>query len=174
LGGTPSPDTQPPSQKPKMRQQLSRPRVRRLPGVLFYGIPCLNLAVRKKCCICDVSATMYNFAMARNSTSEPDLFSAGKFTAASTGPSAAVHGWPSRRTALPKDLPKAIRYLEDQELDWLLRAQSTKRNGVSDPCPWPRHVRQTGLPLRQSQFLSRLNHPIGQLISDKCDLLRRP
>ena len=75
------------------------------------------------------------FAIARDSTSEPDLFSAGKFAAASTGPSAAVHGWPSRRTALPKDLPKAIRYLEDQELDWLLRAaiHEAKRRGRPMP-----------------------------------------
>jgi hypothetical protein len=51
----------------------------------------------------------------------PDLFSARGFAAPSTSPSEAEPGRPSRRTALPKNLPKAIQFLEDRELDWLLR-----------------------------------------------------
>src|SRR6476469_9831377 len=51
----------------------------------------------------------------------PDLFSTGRLDSPSNNPPEALPGRPSRRMALPKDLPKAIRYLEDQELDWLLR-----------------------------------------------------
>jgi hypothetical protein len=62
----------------------------------------------------------------------PDLFSTGRVDGSPpNNPPEALPREPSRRTALPKDLPKAIRYLEDQELDWLLRAatEETKRRG---------------------------------------------
>jgi hypothetical protein len=62
----------------------------------------------------------------------PDLFSTGKFDGSpSNNPPEALPGRPSRRAALPKDSPKAIRYLEDQELDWLLRTaiHEAKRRG---------------------------------------------
>jgi hypothetical protein len=74
--------------------------------------------------------------MGRNTNRDqtPDLFS----TAA--GPSSdeastATTGRPSRRSALPKNLPKAIRYLADEELDWLLRVtiQEAKRRGRPMP-----------------------------------------
>jgi hypothetical protein len=58
----------------------------------------------------------------------PDLFSTGRLDSPSNNPPEALRGRPSRRTALPKDLPKAIRYLEDQELDWLLRVASEEAN----------------------------------------------
>jgi hypothetical protein len=66
----------------------------------------------------------------------PDLFSTGRLDGSPTNnPPEALPGRPSRRTALPKDLPKAIRYLDDQELDWLLRAatEETKRRGRPMP-----------------------------------------
>jgi hypothetical protein len=71
---------------------------------------------------------------AKNQT--PDLFSTGRLDGSPSGkPPEALPGRPSRRTALPKDLPKAIRYLEDRELDWLLRvaAAETKRRGRAMP-----------------------------------------
>ncbi len=59
-----------------------------------------------------------------------DLFS-GAADPSLKGASQAVARRSSRRPALPKDLPKAIRYLADEELDWLLRVaiQETKRRG---------------------------------------------
>jgi hypothetical protein len=64
----------------------------------------------------------------------PDLFS----TVAGPSPneaSTAAAGRPSRRPALPKDLPKAIQFLEDRELDWLLRVaiEEAKRRGRPMP-----------------------------------------
>jgi hypothetical protein len=49
--------------------------------------------------------------------------------------STATSGRPPRRPALPKNLPKAIRYLADEELDWLLRVaiQEAKRRGRPMP-----------------------------------------
>jgi hypothetical protein len=66
----------------------------------------------------------------------PDLFSTGRMDGSpSNNPPKALPGRPPRRTVLPKDLPKAIRYLEDQELDWLLRAatEEAKRRGRAMP-----------------------------------------
>jgi hypothetical protein len=50
-------------------------------------------------------------------------------------PSTAATGRRSRRPALPTDLPKAIQFLEDRELDWLLRVaiQEAKRRGRPMP-----------------------------------------
>jgi hypothetical protein len=62
----------------------------------------------------------------------PDLFSTGRLDSSpSNNPPEAPPGRPPRRTVLPKDLPRAIRYLEDQELDWLLRTaiHEAKRRG---------------------------------------------
>jgi hypothetical protein len=74
--------------------------------------------------------------MGRVPNQDPDLFSTG------AGPSPnkssdGVPGRPSRRPALPKDLPKAISYLADAELDWLLRKaiQEAKRRGRPIPLP---------------------------------------
>jgi hypothetical protein len=66
----------------------------------------------------------------------PDLFSTGRLDGSpSNNPPEALPGRSSRRAALPKDLPKAIRYLEDGELDWLLRVatEETKRRGKPMP-----------------------------------------
>jgi hypothetical protein len=96
----------------------------------------------------------------------PDLFSTERLGGPSSGrPADAVTGRPSRRTALPKDLPRAIRYLEDQELDWLLRAATdeTKRRGRPMPMaeasptntpavssePIPKQTKSPGRPTRQ-------------------------
>ena len=95
----------------------------------------------------------------RNPT--PDLFS-------TESPPEALPGRPSRRTALPKDLPRAIRYLEDQELDWLLRAatEETKRRGRPMPMaeasptntppalsePIPKQTKPPGSPTRQREI----------------------
>jgi hypothetical protein len=67
-----------------------------------------------------------------NQDQTPDLFPTG------VGPSPnqqRTSGSPSRRPALPKDLPKAVRYLSDGELDWLIRTaiQEAKRRGRPIP-----------------------------------------
>jgi hypothetical protein len=99
----------------------------------------------------------------------PDLFSTGRLDGSpSNNPPEAPPGRPSRRAALPKDLPKAIRYLEDQELDWLLRAatEETKRRGRPMPMaeasptntpaissePIPKETKPPGRPTRQRQI----------------------
>ena len=66
----------------------------------------------------------------------PDLFSTGRLDSSpSNNPPVALSGRPSRRTALPKDLPRAIRHLADIELDWLVRVaiQEAKRRGRPVP-----------------------------------------
>ena len=52
------------------------------------------------------------------------------------GASQAVARRSSRRAVLPKNLRKAIRYLADEELDWLLRAaiQEAKRREQTYAC----------------------------------------
>jgi len=99
----------------------------------------------------------------------PDLFSTERLGGPSSDrPADAVTGRPPRRTALPKDLPKAIRYLEDQELDWLLRAatEEAKRRGRPMPMteagptntpaassePVPKQTKSPGRPTRQRQM----------------------
>ena len=103
----------------------------------------------------------------RNQT--PDLFSTGRLDdSPSNNPPEALPRQPSRRTALPKDLPKAIRYLEDQQLDWLLRVatEETKRRGRPMPMaeasptntpaasskPIPKQTKPPGRPTRQRQI----------------------
>jgi len=98
----------------------------------------------------------------------PDLFSTGKVDGSpSNNPPEALPGRPSRRTALPKDLPRAIRYLEDQELDWLLRTaiREAKRRGRAMPMdeaspantppassePIAKQTKPPGRPTRQRQ-----------------------
>jgi len=74
-------------------------------------------------------------------------------------------GPPSRRPALPKDLPKAIRYLADAELDWLVRTaiQEAKRRGrpplvearpADPPTASPKQIRpmEKRNPQRQSEL----------------------
>ena len=99
----------------------------------------------------------------------PDLFSTGRLDGSpSNNPPEALPRQPSRRTALPKDLPKAIRYLEDQELDWLLRAatEEAKRRGRPMPMaeasptntpaassePIPKQTKSPGRPTHQRQI----------------------
>jgi hypothetical protein len=76
--------------------------------------------------------------MGRDTTKNqtPDLFSTERLDGSpSNNPPQAVPGRPSRRAALLKDLPRAIRYLEDRELDLLLRAaiEEAKRRGRPMP-----------------------------------------
>jgi hypothetical protein len=106
--------------------------------------------------------------MGRNTNRDqtPDLFS----TAAGPSPneaSTATTGRPSRRPALPKNLPKVIRYLADEELDWLLRIamEEAKRRGrlvpmgmvrptnmaTVSPEPAPKHTKPSGRPARERQ-----------------------
>jgi hypothetical protein len=99
----------------------------------------------------------------------PDLFSTGRLDAPpSNNPPEAVPGRPSRRTALPKDLPRAIRYLEDEELDWLLRVATEEANRRGRPMPMaeaslrntpaassdpiPKQAKPPGRPTRQRQI----------------------
>jgi len=103
----------------------------------------------------------------RNQT--PDLFSTGRLDdSPSNNPPEALPRQPSRRTALPKDLPKAIRYLEDQQLDWLLRVatEQTKRRGrpmpmaeasptntsVASSEPIPKQTKPPGRPTHERQI----------------------
>jgi hypothetical protein len=100
----------------------------------------------------------------RNQT--PDLFSTERLGGPSSDrPADAVTGRPPRRTALPKDLPKAIRYLEDQELDWLLRAATEGRgrpmpmaeaSPTNTPAassePIPKQTKSPGRPTHQRQI----------------------
>jgi len=98
----------------------------------------------------------------------PDLFSTGRLDSSpSNNPPEALPGRPSRRVALPKDLPKAIRYLEDQELDWLLRVATEEANRRGRPMPMaeasptntpaassepiPKQTKSPGRPARQRQ-----------------------
>src|SRR5262245_36469613 len=92
----------------------------------------------------------------------PDLFPTG---AGRNKPSEGVPARPLRRPALPKDLPKAISYLADAELDWLVRTalQEAKRRGrpvpraearpshppTGSPEATPKQVRPMGKPNRQ-------------------------
>jgi hypothetical protein len=99
----------------------------------------------------------------------PDLFSTGRLDGSpSYNPPKALAGRPSRRTALPKDLPRAIRYIEDQELDWLLRTaiHEAKRRGRPMPMaeasptntpavssePIPKQTKPPGRPTHQRQI----------------------
>jgi hypothetical protein len=98
----------------------------------------------------------------------PDLFSTERLGGPSSDrPEDAVTGRPPRRTALPKDLPRAIRYLEDRELDWLLRTaiHEAKRRGRPMPMaeasptntpavssePIPKQTKSPGRPTPQRQ-----------------------
>ena len=98
----------------------------------------------------------------------PDLFSTGRLDGSpSNNPPEALPGRSSRRMALPKDLPNAIRYLEDQELDWLLRVatEEANRRGRAMPMaeasptntpavssePIPKHTKPPGRSTRQRQ-----------------------
>ena len=75
--------------------------------------------------------------MGCNHNQDPDLFSTG----AGSSPNKAsdgVRGRPSRRPALPEDLPKAITHLADPELDWLLRTAIQEANRRGRPIPLPR------------------------------------
>ena len=87
----------------------------------------------------------------------PDLFSA---TPPNQGPEVLTKP-PPRRPALPKDLPKAIEYLDDAELDWLLRTaiQQAKRRGRPLPVgeaastnKSPKHSRSLDRSTRQRQI----------------------
>jgi hypothetical protein len=99
----------------------------------------------------------------------PDLFSTGRLDGSpSNNPPEALPGRPSRRTALPKDLPRAIGYLQDRELDWLLRvaAEEAKRRGRPMPMaeisptntaaassePIPKQTKSPGRLTRQRQI----------------------
>ena len=104
----------------------------------------------------------------------PDLFSTERLgDPSSDRPADAVTGRPPRRTALPKDLPKAIRYLSDRELDWLLRAatEEAKRRGRPMPMaeasptntpaassePIPKQTKSPGRPTHQRPAAASLS-----------------
>jgi hypothetical protein len=96
----------------------------------------------------------------RNQT--PDLFSTERLGGRSSDrPEEVVTGRPSRRTALPKDLPKAIRYLEDRELDWLLRVatEETKRRGRAMPMA---EASPTNTPAVSSEPITKESKPPGR------------
>jgi hypothetical protein len=99
----------------------------------------------------------------------PDLFSTERLGGPSSDrPADAVTRRPPRRTVLPKDLPRAIRYLEDRELDWLLRVATEEANRRGRPMPKaearptdrppassepiPKQTRLPGGPTRQRQL----------------------
>ena len=94
-------------------------------------------------------------------TKRPTCFRPGDWTSPSNAPPEALPGRPSRRTVLPKDLPRAIRYLEDQELDWLLRAatEETKRRGR----PIPAEASLTNTPAASSEPIPKQTKSPGRL-----------
>jgi hypothetical protein len=109
------------------------------------------------------------WAMGRDPSQDqtPDLFSTGGSPSPNKA-SEGVPGRPSRRLTLPKDLSKAITYLADEELDWLLRTaiQEAKRRGRPMPMaearptdrppassePIPKQTKPPGRPTRQRQI----------------------
>jgi hypothetical protein len=67
----------------------------------------------------------------------PDLFATEGVGDPSTNQAADVEARRPRRPALPKDLPAAIKYLNNGDLDRLLRAamEEARRRGQTDPGP---------------------------------------
>ena len=90
-----------------------------------------------------------------NQKQTPDLFSTGADLSANRA-SEEVPGRRSRRTAFPKDLPRTMRYLEDHELDWLLRAviHEAKRRGRPMPMT---EARPTNTPPASSEPIPEAN-----------------
>ena len=102
-----------------------------------------------------------------NRDQTPDLFSTVAGPSANEASTAAAGG-PSRRPAIPKNLPKAIQFLEDRELDWLLRTaiHEAKRRGRPMPMaeasptntpaassePIPKQTKPPGRPTRRRQI----------------------
>jgi hypothetical protein len=104
------------------------------------------------------------FAMVRDPVKNqtPDLFSTGRLDVSpSNNQPEALPRQPSRRTALPKDLPRAIRYLEDRELDWLLRTaiQEAKRRGRPMSMA---EARPTNTPAASSEPIPKETKPPGR------------
>ena len=96
----------------------------------------------------------------RNQT--PDLFSTERLGGPSSDrPENAVTERPSRRTALPKDLPKAIRYLEDRELDWLVRAATEEAKRRGRPMPM-NEASPTNTPAASSEPIPKQTKPPGR------------
>jgi len=92
----------------------------------------------------------------------PDLFSTGRLDGSPpNNPPEALPGRPSRRMALPKDLPKAIRYLEDQELDWLLRAATEEAKRRGRPMPMA-EASPTNTPAASSEPIPKQTKPPGR------------
>ena len=89
----------------------------------------------------------------------PDLFSTG--SSPSNNPPEALPGRPSRRTALPKDLPRAIRYLEDRELDWLLRVATEEANRRGRPMPMA-EASPTNTPAASSEPIPGETKPLSR------------
>jgi hypothetical protein len=92
----------------------------------------------------------------------PNLFSTERLGGpSSNNPPEALPGRPSRRPALPKDLPKAIWYLEDQELDWLLRVATEEAKRRGRPMPMP-EASPTNTPAASSEPIPEQTKPSGR------------
>ena len=92
----------------------------------------------------------------------PDLFSTGKFDGSpSNNQPEARPGRLSPRAALPKDLQRAIRYLEDRELDWLLRAATEEAKRRGRPMPMA-EARPTNTPAASSEPIPKQTKPPGR------------
>jgi hypothetical protein len=77
---------------------------------LFFKAPDrLNQAVHEKCYVCDVSVTMYNLPVARDpiGSETPDLFFGWARRCLDRPVGGRAWGRPTRRKALPADLPMA-------------------------------------------------------------------
>ena len=104
--------------------------------------------------------------MGRGSNKEPtpDLFSPEKSGGAPTiQPAEPGINQPSRRAILPKDLPTAINYLDNAELDRLLRAateEARRRGRLPSPDTAPTKVNPvSGEPsLKQAPSTGRPTH----------------
>jgi hypothetical protein len=92
----------------------------------------------------------------------PDLFSTERLGGPSPDrPADAVTGRPPRRAVLPKDLPRAIRYLEDRELDWLLRAATEEAKRRGRPMP-KAEASPTNTPAASSEPIPEQTKPPGR------------
>ena len=92
----------------------------------------------------------------------PDLFSTERLGGSSSDrPADVVTGRASRRTVLPKDLPRTIGYLEDRELDWLLRAATEEAKRRGRPMPMT-EASPTNTPAASSEPIPKQTKPPGR------------
>jgi hypothetical protein len=91
----------------------------------------------------------------------PDLFSAEGISGSSANRAADVRARRPRRPALPKDLPTAIKYLDNGELDRLLQAATEEAKRRGRPMPMA-EARPTNTPAASLEPIPRQTKPSGR------------